>query len=71
MNLEHFFELTGDIVKTQVVPANQLSLNILSLETFSSYTIDVAAMTVKGPGPNSRVHTWTMELSMLKILLFL
>ena len=54
------YNFSGDVIKTEFLPASQLSLNILNLEIYTPYTIGVSAITVKGSGPISRIHIWTL-----------
>ena len=63
-NFSWFVYVSADVVLTNDVTANQVSLSIFNLETYTSYTIEVAAFTVKGLGPKSRAHIWTKEASM-------
>eukprot|EP00794_Sanderia_malayensis_P017493 gene17493-19243_t len=51
----------GDTVSEVVIPPNQLYATIHSLDSFTPYSIEVAAETIKGHGPKHRIKVWTNE----------
>ena len=60
----HVFLLSvGDSFSTVIIPPNQQFVDIADLVTYTPYTIDIAAMTIKGLGPDRRIHIWTSESS--------
>ncbi|XP_065052028.1 phosphatidylinositol phosphatase PTPRQ-like [Rhopilema esculentum] len=55
------YPVPGDSFSTVITPPNQQSVDITDLVTYTPYTIDVAPMTIKGLGPDKRIHMWTSE----------